>query len=94
MVESSRNRDGDCTRETPSDALRRAIRRRRLTAWRLAKETGVNEHVARRFMNQGSRLRSDTFDQICMALGLRLLDPEAEARTGADETGIANGEDP
>lgn len=85
MVESSRNRDG----ERPSEALRRAILRRRWTAWRLAKETGISEHVARRFLNQGSRLRSDTFDQICMALGLRLFDPEAEAGTGADETGIA-----
>ncbi|QDV37521.1 hypothetical protein ElP_54610 [Tautonia plasticadhaerens] len=78
MDEFFRRRDGDCPGEPPSDTLRSAVRRRGLTAWRLAKISGVNEHVARRFMRQGSRLRSDTFDRLCTALGLILLDPDHE----------------
>jgi len=67
-------RDGANPGQPPSEAIRSIARRRGLSAWKLAKLSGVNEHVVRRFLTQGCRIRSDTLDQLCVALGLRLVE--------------------
>ena len=87
MAEGFRTRDGGYPGQPPSEALRGAVRRRGLSAWKLARLSGVSEHVARRFMTQDSRIRSDTLDQLCAALGLVLLDPAFDEDTGSRAKG-------
>ena len=87
MAKVFRTRDGGYPGQPPSEALRGAVRRRGLSAWKLARLSGVSEHVARRFMRGNARLRSDTFDQLCAALGLVLLDPESDEGTESRAVG-------
>ena len=70
----------DALTESVTEALRSAVQRSGLSAWKLAQLSGVNEHVVRRFLAQDCRIRSDTLDQLCVALGLRLVDPGASSR--------------
>lgn len=74
---------GDGSMATPSEVLRETIRRRGLTAYRLAKQTGVSVDAIQRFINGERGLRLDTFDVLCAALGLELVEPRPRRRRGS-----------
>lgn len=56
------------------DQLRAAVERAGWTPYRLAKETGIGQRVAYRFMYEGKGINLDRVDPILDALGLVLVD--------------------
>lgn len=76
--------------EAPSEILKDVIRRRGLTAYRVGKNSGTSIDAVQRFLNGESGLRSDSFDKVCLALGLVLVEREPGPRRRARKRG-ANG---
>jgi transcriptional regulator with XRE-family HTH domain len=59
---------------TISQVIRDAIKRRGLTAYAVAKQTGVSVDPIQRFLNGERGLRLSTVERIASVLGLLLID--------------------
>ncbi|MGA2706428.1 MAG: helix-turn-helix transcriptional regulator [Isosphaeraceae bacterium] len=59
---------------TMSEQLRHAIRRRGLTAYKVAKDAGVSHTIVQRFLDGDRGLKLDSADKIARALRLRLME--------------------
>jgi transcriptional regulator with XRE-family HTH domain len=66
--------------ETISDQLRAIIKARGLTAYALAKLSGVNTGVIQRFINEERDIRLASVDKLATALGLRLCQDRDDAK--------------
>jgi hypothetical protein len=56
-----------------SDQLRKAIRDSDKSRYRIGKETGIDESILSRFVNQGTGLSMESIDKLSQCLGLRLV---------------------
>jgi transcriptional regulator with XRE-family HTH domain len=56
------------------DQLRQVIAARSLTAYSVARSAGISPSVVSRFLSRERGLTLETFDSICGALGLRLIE--------------------
>ncbi|MGV1080770.1 MAG: helix-turn-helix domain-containing protein [Candidatus Nanopelagicales bacterium] len=63
----------------PSEVVKRVIRERGLTAYRLGKSTGVSVDAIQRFLNNETALRSAPLDKLCQELGLVLVEQQPTA---------------
>jgi DNA-binding phage protein len=59
--------------DKPSEQLRAAIEASGLTAYRLAQDTGVSVDSIQRWLNGERSMKLETFDALCVALGLKLV---------------------
>lgn len=56
-----------------SDQLRRAVESSDKTRYSISKETGIDQSILSRFVNQGAGLSMESVDKLCECLGLRLV---------------------
>jgi transcriptional regulator with XRE-family HTH domain len=61
-------------RPAASQALREAIKRRGVSLYRVAKDSGVGYASLHRFMKGERSISLDVFDRLCDSLGLELVE--------------------
>lgn len=77
----------------PSETLKEVIRQRGLTPYRIAKMSGASIDAIRRFLAGERGLSVATFDAVCTALGLELVEAKPRrARRSTRATTRATGE--
>lgn len=70
------------TKKPVSQALRRTIRKRGLTAYATAKQAGVSVDAVQRFLKDERGLSLDTVDKIADSLDLALCDEKPAEQSG------------
>jgi transcriptional regulator with XRE-family HTH domain len=60
--------------KTISEQLREVIRRRKVTAYKVAKDAGVSHTIVQRFLDGDRGLKLDSVDKLARALRLRLTE--------------------
>lgn len=70
------------TKKPVSQALRRTIRKRGLTAYATAKQAGVSVDAVQRFLKDERGLSLDTVDKIADSLDLALCDEKPVEQKG------------
>lgn len=79
----------------PSEVLKEVIRQRGLTPYRISKMSGASIDAIRRFLVGERGLSVATFDQVCTALGLELVEakPRRARRSTRPTTRATGGHD-
>lgn len=60
-------------KERFSDQLRQAVENSDKTRYQISKETGIDQSILSRFVNQGAGVSMDSIDKLCECLGLWLI---------------------